>query len=364
MNKENTKETTSFYLFKSVSIVDKYNFYEYLSVMLDSGVILSEALDSVNLKIKNPFFKEKINEIITYISSWDSFSKAMKKIPDLFDVSEISIIESWEFVWGLSESLSRLSENLRKSYELRQKIKWALTYPIIIFVFLFLAVLIVLTYVIPSITPLFASANVELPNATKALIFTSDFIRNNFMLIILFIITLVVFFFWYKNTVKWKENIDSFKLSIPLIWNVYKNYILAQVSSTLGSLIGSWVNVVKALNLVGRSSNNYVYEKLFLSVTQKVSKWEKIVDSMQEFDKENNYFPADFLQMLSVWEKTANLELVAKKINNQYTKEVNYSLNNLTKWIEPLAILIAWAFVLWFAFAIFWAILKVSQTVW
>jgi len=95
----------------------------------------------------------------------------------------------------------------------------------------------------------------------------------------------------------------------------------------------------------------------------KVSSWNKIVDSMQEVDEENLFFPADFLQMLSVWEKTASLEKVSKKISVQYNREVDYSLSNLTKWIEPIAILLAWVFVLWFAFAIFGAILKVTQTV-
>jgi type IV pilus assembly protein PilC len=85
---------------------------------------------------------------------------------------------------------------------------------------------------------------------------------------------------------------------------------------------------------------------------------------MKEVDKTTWFFPWDFIQMLSVWEKTATLDKVSQKIYNQYSREVEYSLGNLTKWIEPIAILFAWAFVLWFAFAIFGAILKVTQTVW
>jgi type IV pilus assembly protein PilC len=72
-----------------------------------------------------------------------------------------------------------------------------------------------------------------------------------------------------------------------------------------------------------------------------------------EVDPYNLYFTSDFLQLLSVGEKTASIETVCKKISEQYTREVNYSLSNLIKWIEPLAILIAGIFVLWFAFAIF-----------
>ena len=74
---------------------------------------------------------------------------------------------------------------------------------------------------------------------------------------------------------------------------------------------------------------------------------------MKAVDPETKYFPLDFLQMLSVGEKTASLDKMSLKMNTQYEKEVDYALTNFTKWIEPIAILIAGVFVLWFAFAIF-----------
>lgn len=106
-----------------------------------------------------------------------------------------------------------------------------------------------------------------------------------------------------------------------------------------------------------------MYEAHLNEVIEKVSGGQKIVDSIQETDPEHMLFPLPFLQMLSVGEKTASLDTVTQKLTEQYTREVNYSLANLTKWIEPIAILVAGVFVLWFAFAIFGAILKVTQTV-
>ena len=350
-------------IFKNVWIIDKYNFYEYISVMLDWWVSISEALESVRDKITSPYFKEKINEIITYISSWDSFSKTMKKMPQVFTNSEISIIEAWETTWTLVEAMLKISDDLKKIHNLKSKVRSALTYPIIIFLFLFVSVMIVLMYVIPAIKPLFETSDIELPVATKSLIYTSDFIANNYALIFLFFLTIYVFFIWYKNTISGKENIEKFLLDLPLIWKVYKNYILANLVSTFWGLIWSWVNVVKTLTLVWKSTNNVIYEWLFNDIAVKVSKWEKIVDSMRYVDPEKYYFPSDFLQMLHVWEKTASLEKISKKINIQYEREVDYSLANLTKWIEPIAIFFAWIFVLWFAFAIFWAILKVTDAV-
>ncbi len=355
--------TVSFPFRKKISLVDKFNFYEYLSIMLDGGVTISETLDSVQSKIQNKFFKEKIQELQTYVSSGDSFSKSMKKIPQIFSSWEISIIESGETTGKLSKSLSNLSENLRKSYDLRSKIKGALTYPAIIFLFLLLAVIIVLTYVIPSVSQLFETSEVELPLATKALIATSDFMIYNWAYIILFLATFFLGFYAYKNTESGRANLDYFLLGLPLVGKVYQNYILSAFSTNLGSLISSGVPIVKSLSLSARSLNNMVYETHLNAVIEKVSEGQKIVDSLQEVDPQHTLFPLPFLQMLSVWEKTASLDTVSLKLTEQYTREVNYSLASLTKWIEPLAILIAWVFVLWFAFAIFGAILKVTQTV-
>lgn len=350
-------------MFQRVSIVDKFNFYEYISVMLDGWVTISETLSSVQAKIKNPFFNEKIWEIQTYVSSGDSFSKSMKKVPQIFTTGEVSIVESGETTGKLSESLGNLAENLRKSHDLRSKIKWALTYPAIIFSFLLLALVIVLTYVIPAVSQLFVTSEVELPAATKALIATSNFVIYNWAILIFIVLAVTVFFYGYKNTEKWRANLDYIILRLPLIGKVYKNYILASLATSIGTLISAWVPVVKSLHLSAKSLNNMAYEAHLMEVMEKVAWGQKIVDSMQESDPKNEFFPLDFLQMLSVWEKTASLDTVSLKLTGQYTREVDYSLANLTKWIEPIAILISGVFVLWFAFAIFGAILKVTQTV-
>jgi type IV pilus assembly protein PilC len=194
-------------------------------------------------------------------------------------------------------------------------------------------------------------------------LFVSDFVSHNFLLLILILFSIFVLFVWYKNTRTGKIQIEEFIFWFPLVGKVYKNYVLSSVSGTFGSLIGSGVSVIKTLNLVGKASNSHIYEGLFEEISLSVSRWSKIVDAMKEVDPNGIYFPVDFLQMLSVWERTASLEKINKKISIWYEKEVDYSLGNLSKWIEPVAILIAWVFVLWFAFAIFWAILKVTQVV-
>ncbi len=363
MTKKEQKINDNFILFKKVSTVDRYNFYEYISVMLDWWVWVTEALESVSSKITSVYFKQKINEIITFISSWDSFSKSMKKIPDIFSLSEISVIEAGEKTWKLSKSLMKVSDDLKKVHNLKNKIKGALTYPTIIFLFLILAIFIVMTYVVPAIMPIFEDAWEELPFMTEALVSSSNFVSNNLWLIFLLFSTVVILFFIYKNTESGKINLEKFLISFPLIWKVYKNYVLANMASTLWNLVWSGVSIVKSLQLTWKASWSFIYQGLLEEVAEKVSEWDWIISSMEEIDEDWVFFPKDYLQMLSVWEKTASLEEVSSKLSVQYEKEVDYSLENLTKWIEPIAILIAWIFVLWFAFAIFWAIIQITQTI-
>jgi type IV pilus assembly protein PilC len=287
----------------------------------------------------------------------------MKKIPMIFSPSEIAVVESWETTGNLDNTFIKLSDDLKKIHNLHQKIKWALTYPLIIFIFLFVAVIIVLTYVIPAIMPVFETSWVELPLATIMLVKVSEFIRNNFISLVILLLLIVIGLNLYKNTQKGRLVISNFILNFPIIWNVYRNYILSVFASSLWTLISSWVPIIKSLQLTSKSINNLEYQNLITEISLEVSRWNKITDSMQIADKKWFYFTPDFIQLFSVWEKTASLDVVTKKISAQYSIEVDNSLWNLTKWIEPIAILIAWLFVVWFAFAIFGAILKVTETV-
>lgn len=359
----NDFEEEGFTLFKKVSDKDKYNFYEYLSIMINSWVWMREALEWVTEKLDNVFFKQKINEILVFISSWDSLSKAMKKNPDIFSKHETSIIEAWEATGTLDKSLSSLAISIKKNDILKKKIKSSLTYPIIILIFLVLAVVIVLIYVIPSLMPLFENSDAELPWATIALVATSNFLQHNYLILLFLIFAFIVFMIGYKTTESGKEKIDNILLSLPLIWDVYRNYIISNVSGTMWNLIWAWVSTMKVLKLVWKSSGSYIYEQLFEQIIKRVESWNKIVDSMREVDPDKFYFPNSYLQMLAVWERTANMKEINDKITDQYSREVDYSLANLTKWIEPIAIIIAAGFVLWFAFAVFGAILQVTQAV-
>ena len=111
------------------------------------------------------------------------------------------------------------------------------------------------------------------------------------------------------------------------------------------------------------STNNTIYEELISKVVGHVESGNKIAESFSRVDETADYFPADFIQLLGAAEKTSTINKICAKISAQYTREVDSSVATLVKFVEPLAILISGGFVVWFAFAIFSAVLKITETV-
>lgn len=349
--------------FKKISFIEKVYFYEYLATMLDGGVNITNGLATVIEKIKNPYFQKKIEELAIYIQSGDTLNKAMKKMPYIFSQSECFIVEAWEQTGSLVNSLNTLAKQYKTLYELQLSVKSWLTYPFIIFLFLFWAIGIVMTYVIPKMIPLLQETGAKLPFATTSLIQVSMFVSKNFLIILILFVLSILFFLLYKTTAQGKKKIDSLLLTIPLIGAIYKNYLLTIIANIFWNLMHSGIPVVKSLILVGKSCNNVIYEELFETIAHKVSQGNGIAQSFSEVDPDNFFFPQSFIQMLTVGEKTASIYQICQKIEEQYAREVKYSLHKLTQWIEPIAILLAGMFVLWFAFAVYGSILNIIQSI-
>ncbi|EKE30133.1 MAG: hypothetical protein ACD_2C00038G0010 [uncultured bacterium (gcode 4)] len=351
------------YFWQTITPRDKALLYEHLANMIDWWVTVISALNAFLEKTLNPKLAREVSNLLIFIDSWDSFSIAMKKLPLVFNKKEIAIIEAWESSGTMQKSFESLGSQLREQEDLKMKAKAALTYPIIIVAFLIVAVFVIMTLVIPKLEPLFETTQVELPFATKSLIAVSHFLSSNFILLLIWAILVAVWIKTYSKTDEWRRYFDELFLKMPLLWSVYKNYIIAQIASNLWLLIWAWIPIIKTLRLTWEASNNVIYDQALRIISEKVAGWKKLTHSIEETDPNHICFPNDFIQIIWAWEKTSTVNKVCEKIHKQYTREVEYSITVMIKWIEPLAVLIAWIFVLWFAFAIFAAVLKITETV-
>ncbi len=283
----------------------------------------------------------------------------MRKFPSFYDEKEVAIIESGEQTGMLKDSFQAIASELRMQSELRSKVVGALTYPFVIMFFLVLALTVVMTYVVPQIMPIIAELTTKVSFSTRSLIFMSNFLRHNIIFIILVFVAFGLIFRGYSMTDIGKKRLDHMKIYAPIIGVVYKNYLIVQVMSTFHLLSSSGVSIIKTLRLTGASSGNSKIADMYAYMATEVSKGKKISEAMFEVDKEGYIFSSDIVQMIESAEKTSTVHQISKKISEQYRREVDASLAIMVKLIEPIALLLAWVFVMWFAIAIFSSIMQV-----
>ncbi|MFZ2256466.1 MAG: type II secretion system F family protein [Patescibacteria group bacterium] len=183
---------------------------------------------------------------------------AMRKISDFYGEKEIAIVESGEQTGMLKTTFESIAREMRMQEDLRRKVIGALTYPFIIMIFLVLALIVVMVYVIPQIMPIIAEMTTDIPFSTRSLIAVSDFLSNNIVFLLIGTIAIGLLLYGYSNTEHGRRFVDREKLFLPLIGTIYRNYIIVQVMSTFHLLSSSGVSIVKALRLTGASSGNRI----------------------------------------------------------------------------------------------------------
>jgi MSHA biogenesis protein MshG len=176
----------------NISLSDKILFFESISNLLDGGVSLIASISSFTERINNGKFKAVLQNTVYFLQSGDSLSTAMRKIPDFYTQKEIAIIESGEQTGMLKETFLSIAKDLRNQEDLRRKIANAMAYPVIILFFLILSLSIVMIYVIPQILPIITSTGTNLGWSTRSLVATSDFLRNNILLLIGGTVTMIL----------------------------------------------------------------------------------------------------------------------------------------------------------------------------
>lgn len=345
--------------FQKISIKDKALFYENVANLLEWGVTLVVALRGLRDRLDVGSLRESIDHLLFFVESGDAVNVAMRKLPDIFDDQEIAIVESGEQTGMIQESFYAIAKDLRDQEDLRNKITSAMTYPVIILFFLVLAITIVMMYVVPQLIPILESVSSEPPLMTRALISTSMFLKENIFFILLFLFAGTLILMGLARTEQGAFFWDREKILFPITWPVYKNYLVVRTLSTFYLLSSAWVSILKAMHLTGQSAGNIVIRKLYDGVVDDISHGGKISSAMTERDTEQVFFTPDIIQMIESAEKTSTISSVADKIAKQYRREVDYALGNMVKYIEPIALLLAWVFVLWFAIAIFGAIMQI-----
>lgn len=320
-------------IFGRVKVFDKIIFCRNLSVMITAGISLNRGLETLARQTANKKFKTVLKNIADDIKKGESLEKGLKKYPAVFPPVFSAIVKAGEKTGKLDESLKILGSQLERSYELTRTVKGALIYPVIVIIVMIIIGILMMIYVVPTLIANFSELKIELPLSTRILIAISNFLVNHTLMSFVSVIGIAALLFYLYSKPKTKNLIDFIFFRAPIISALVLKVNSARTARTLGSLVGSGVEIVEALEITSEALENHYYKDAVKEAKEKVQTGEQISKIFSQF---SNLYPAVFIEMIMVGEETGNMSDMLLKVAGFFEDEVAQTTKNLSTVIEPI----------------------------
>lgn len=306
-------------------------FCRQFSTMIDAGLPIIQCLDILYSQNENKTFKNILKEIKGNVESGQTFAEALKKYPKQFDDLFVNMIAAGEAGGILDSILRRLSAYMEKAAKLKAKIKGGMTYPIVTIVIAIIVIAIIMVFVIPVFEEMFEGMGGALPAPTQIVVNMSRFIKSNILYIIGFIGVLIFAIRRFYKTEKGQVLMDDLFLKVPLFGPLIRKAAVSKFTRTMGTMLGSGVAILDALEIVAKTAGNKTIEKAVYETRSAISEGRTMSDPLSE----SGVFPSMVCQMIAVGESTGALDSMLTKIADFYDEEVDQAVENMTALIEP-----------------------------
>lgn len=344
-----------------ITPLDKLLFSKHLAVMLKSGIPIAEAIFALKEQTTNLAFKEVLEKIYIDINNGQTLEKALSKHTSVFDSLYLSMVSTGEKSGSLEENLEFLSTQLRKSYEFNKKINAATLYPKLVLLATFIMGGSISLFVLPQLTTLFTSLDIELPLHTKILLIFSNIMKNFGLFIIGGFLLGGIFIKFLLQTPPIKPSWHLFLLKVPNLGKLIANIELTNICRNLGIMLKSGLTLSSALETQYQSENNLVFKEYLNSLKKSLEKGKKLSSQMSSSKFE--YMPSIVTKMIQVGEETGKLEDVLIYLGDFFEEEADDQTKNLSNVIEPILLLVIGAVVGFVALAIITPIYSLTGSI-
>lgn len=310
-------------------------FSRQLATMLNAGLPIVQALAILEKQTEKKKLQGILKDVRTEVEGGAAFSEALTK-HRLFNRLYINLVRAGETSGTLDAILDRLANFLEKELELRGKIRSAMTYPTIVFIFAIGVTYFLLTAIVPQFAGILQGLGSELPVLTRFLMAVSDFLRKGTPIIVVVAVAAYFAYRSYYRTERGRRTIDHIKLRLPVFGNLNKKSALARFSRTFGLLISSGVNIVESLDITKGTAGNSVVEDILDQTKTAIQAGEPVSTTLQANPQ---VFPPMVSSMIAIGEETGALDTMLQKIGDFYEREVDEAVSALTAAIEPLMII-------------------------
>jgi type IV pilus assembly protein PilC len=326
-------EDTARTVFKKIKPKTLQVFSRQFATMIEAGLNVVAALVILEEQTEDQYFASVVHELRADVEGGLLLSQAMSRHPKVFDRLFISMVEAGEAAGILDQVLDRVAFQIEKATQIKRRVKGAMLYPTMVLIFATLVLIGMLMFLVPVFVKIFEQLGGQLPTLTQYVVNVSNLLRNDWFIIFPVFFGGIFGVRRYKKTDSGRQLWDRIKLRIPMkIGDVVLKVTMARFARTLSTLVAAGVDIIKALEITGHTSGNWVVEDALANVRAKVHEGVPIAQPLVE----NEIFPPMVSQMVKIGEETGELEKMLSKIADFYEDEVDAAISTLTSIIEPL----------------------------
>jgi type IV pilus assembly protein PilC len=320
---------------KRVRREDVISFCQQLSVMLETGVPLSEALDAFCQQTPRKEFRDVLMVLRDDIYSGEKISTAMAKWPRVFPSMIISLMKASEASGTMAMMLGRIGEYLAKERRTARQIRGAMSYPLFMMLTSVSLTVFLMAFVLPKFARIYAMRSATLPGPTRLLMAMSNFVTTQYLIygpiMVLLGIALVIFL----HRPAGKHACDWFRMHFPILRRMYGQLYITRAARTMATLLSSGVNLLDIISICRGVTNNHYYDRLWTKVEQGVRDGKQISDAVFQCE----FIPKNVASMINSGERAGRLADVMERIAAFSEEELDTAVKQVTSYIEPLMII-------------------------
>lgn len=309
-------------------------FCRQLNAMLNAGSTVLRCLDIMKQQLENKQLRDAVSTMYGDVQKGKILSQSMAEHPKVFPNLMIYMVESGEMSGNLDTILLRLADYYEKDAKLRNKVKSAMVYPIILMILSIVIVIFLVTFIMPTFTEMFESSGVALPGPTQFIMNISNFLRGNAFIVAIGIAIVVLLVWQYVNSETGKRNFDYMKLKLPGLKSLTSKILTARFARNLSTMLSSGVPLLTALDNIAHVISNKVAEEAILKFKEEIQKGEELHIVVRE----SKLFPPMLDNMMEVGKESGALDNILFKTADYYDDEVDQALQRMTTMFEPIMI--------------------------
>ena len=339
-------------------------FTTQLSVMLDSGVVLSDALDAIAEQAEHGALKMIVMNVAETVKGGENFSKALVEYPKVFNSMFISMVKASEASGRMAEMLRVLSGYLDFESETRKRIKGALTYPFIMALMAVAATGTLMFFVLPRFMKIYEAKGAALPKITQILVSFSNILGDfrAMTIILTVLISASMALYYWAGTLSGQRVIDFLKIRTPVLGTMFVDMVVTRSMRIMATMVNTGVSLLDAIGVIQGSCENYYFQRLWAGTDEKIRDGYQLSESIQ-ISPGSELIAPGIIQMLRAGEKGGKLGEVSDKISVFYEKKLEGSIKNVMALIEPLMITILGAIIGTIAIALLLPVFRISSVI-